>query len=206
MTLEGTLTNNFAGQTTEFDVKLIQQLPDIYRLGVRARPANDWELRLFGDFQNWKVFKNQCVLQAEFSDCPMNDDGSFAGDSAKAPLLNIVRNWGAAFGVRGGASYWVLPELETYLGAGFDSNAVPDSTLEPALTDFAKISASGGARYALDETLAVALTYSHIFYLGRDTTGKSELPTLEAPSKTPDSGGEYTQTIGVVNVNAQVSF
>jgi long-chain fatty acid transport protein len=206
MTLEGTLTNNFAGQETEFDVKLIQQLPDIYRLGIRARPTDDWELRLFGDFQNWKVFKNQCVLQSEFSDCPMNDDGSFAGDSAKAPLLNIVRNWGAAFGVRGGASYWVLPELETYLGAGFDSNAVPDSTLEPALTDFAKISAAAGARYSLDETLAIALTYAHIFYLDRDTTGKSELPTLEAPSKTPDSGGEYTQTIGVVNVNAQVSF
>lgn len=203
--LEGTLTNDLVQTKTVDEVKLLQELPDIYRVGMRARPIKTVEIRLFGDFTNWSVFKNQCLIPATSESCEVNEDGS-AADPEDAPTLHLARNWGSAFGFRAGGSFWVIPEVELFLGAGYDSNAVPDSTLEPALTDFHKGSMSFGSRFAAGEIFAAAISYTHIFYAPRDTTGKSVLPVLEAPSKSPDSGGVYTQTIGVINANVQLSF
>ncbi len=204
--LEGTLKNKYgqAPATTD-EVTLLQSLPDIYRIGVRARPVKDVEVRFFGDLTNWSSFDRQCIIPLDAEDCPINEDGSTSA-TENVPYLNLVRDWGPAFGLRGGGSYWVLPALELYVGAGYDSNAVPDSTLEPALTDFHKASLAGGLRFNVGETFAMAFSYTHLFYVPRETDGKSVLPELEAPSKSPDSGGRYTQTIGVINTNAQLSF
>jgi len=212
MELSGTLNNNFpdpavADTKTVQNVKLIQELPDVFRMGVRARPVEKVELRVFGDVTTWGVFDSQCVIPESAEECLVDDNYAALPDAgANAPLLNIVRNWGTAFGVRAGGSYWVIPEVELFLGAGYDSNAIPDETLEVALTDFHDVSVAGGLRLAFGEIFAAALSYTHLFYVPRDTTGQSELPTYEPPSRTPDSGGEYTQTIGVINANVQVSF
>lgn len=206
MALEGTLSNNYGGSVTVDDVKLLQELPDIYRMGVRARPIPVVELRLFGDVTNWSSFKSQCVIPAAVDTCDVDDAGVGLPDSENPPYLNLVRNWGPAFGVRAGGSYWVVPQLEMYLGAGYDSNAVPETTLEPALTDFQKASLALGGRFNIGQTFAADLSYTHIFYVPRETDGKSVLATLAAPSTSPDSGGRYTQTIGVFNANVQFSF
>lgn len=211
MTLEGTLTNNFAGNvSTPEDIKLIQALPDIFRIGVRARPIKTVEIRVFGDYTNWSTFKNQCVTNIDADSCETNPDGS-AVEGKDPPLINIVRNWGPSFGARMGGSYWVVPEVELFLGAGYDSNAIPDNTLEPALTDFQKASLAGGLRFQIGDTFAAALNYTHLFYIERNTqnddgTSLSILPTLQSPSRTPDSGGQYNQTIGVINTNIQLAF
>lgn len=206
MALAGTLSNNYGGSVTVDDVKLLQELPDIYRIGIRARPQPNVEMRFFGDLTNWSTFKSQCVIPAATETCDVNADGSADPDSENPPYLNLVRNWGPAFGLRAGGSYWVIPMLELYLGAGYDSNAIPDSTLEPALTDFQKASVAAGLRIEPSELFGVALSYTHLFYVPRDTTGKSVLANLESPSKSPDAGGNYTQTIGVLNANVQLSF
>ena len=206
MALEGTLVNNYGGSVTTDQVKLLQELPDIYRIGIRARPEKNVEMRFFGDLTNWSTFKAQCVIPAAAETCDVNPDGSADPDSATPPYLHLVRNWGPAFGIRGGGSYWVIPSLELYLGAGYDSNAIPDSTLEPALTDFQKASVAGGLRFEVSELFGAALSYTHIFYVPRDTSGKSVLAELEFPSRSPDAGGNYTQTIGVINANVQLSF
>jgi len=207
MTLEGTLTNNFSGSVDKQDITFIQSLPDIYRLGVRARPIKTVEIRVFGDVTNWSTMKSMCVVPGiEDKDkvCNINDDGSPI-EGEKAPLLNLQRDWGPAFGLRGGGSYWVVPAAELYLGVGYDSNAVPDSTLEPALTDFHKASLGAGVRLTAGP-FAGDISYTHIFYVPRDTTGKSVLATNPEPSRSPDSGGRYTQTIGVINANVQLTF
>ncbi len=208
MELTGTLNNNYSGSKSTQDVKLLQELPDVFRAGVRARPIETVEVRVFGDVTTWGTFDTQCIIPAAADECRLEDDGSADPNvpGEQAPLLNIVRNWGTAFGIRAGGSYWVIPEIELFLGAGYDSNAIPDDTLEVALTDFHKASVSGGLRFSTGELFAAALSYTHLFYVPRDTSGESVFPTLEAPSKTPDSGGEYTQTIGVINVNGQFSF
>jgi long-chain fatty acid transport protein len=105
----GTLTNNFGGQISEDDVELHQDLPDVYRLGIRGRPAKDIELRLFGDFTRWSQMERQCAV-----------------------LQNQPRNWNDTFGVRAGASLWTNKATELLAGAGYSSNAVPDETLERA--------------------------------------------------------------------------
>lgn len=204
MQLSGTLNTNLSGSVSTQDVKLIQELPDVIRMGVRARPVDKVEIRVFGDVTTWGTFDNQCVITADKEECPVEADGS--ADPASGILINIARNWGTAFGVRAGGSYWVVPEVELYLGAGYDSNAIPDETLEIALTDFHKANVAGGVRFSTGELFAAALTYTHFFYAPRDTSGESIHPDFEPPTRSPDSGGEYTQTIGVVNVNAQFSF
>ena len=68
--LKGTLTNNLSGSLEPAaDVKLLQSLPDVYRLGVRARPVKEVELRLFGDVTNWSVFDRQCIIPSTQDDC-----------------------------------------------------------------------------------------------------------------------------------------
>lgn len=207
MALEGTLKNKY-GQSpaTTDDVKLLQELPDIYRIGVRARPIKDVEIRFFGDLTNWSVFDRQCIIPAAGEECPIDEETGSSPATENVPYLNLRRDWGPAFGLRAGGSYWVIPALELFLGAGYDSNAVPDHTLEPALTDFQKASLAGGLRFSVAKTFGMAFSYTHIFYVPRDTTGLSKLPAYDAPSKSPDSGGNYTQTIGVINTNAEVSF
>lgn len=76
-------------------------------------------------------------------DCKVNADGSRV--SGNDPIQNIPRNWKDAYGVRVGASYWVIPELEVLVGAGYDSNAIASMNMDPALMDFDKFTfALGG--------------------------------------------------------------
>ncbi len=122
-------------------------------------------------------------------------------------IINIPRSWTVGVGVRLGASYWVNEAVELYLGAGYDSNAIPDETLEPALIDVDDISVGGGGRFSITDWWALSLGYTKIFYLPRDTAGLSKTADPPDPkSLGPDSGGEYRQAIGVVNLNMQWSF
>lgn len=204
MKLDGTLSTNFRGTVTTQDVSLYQELPDIFRLGIRARPIKNVEMRFFGDVTNWSSFERQCIM-AKDEECSVEADGSTT-PGFEAPIVNLARDWGPAFGIRGGGSYWVVPEVEVFAGAGYDSNAVPDHTLEPALTDFHKASLAAGFRATFGEYFAGSLSYTHIFYVPRDTEGQSVLTDLVGASRSPDSGGRYTQTIGVINANVQTSF
>jgi len=170
---------------------LEQDLPDVYRLGFRYRPAEDLEMRLFGDYTRWSAMKKHIVKNS--------DTGEF--------LLDQPRDWNDTFGVRAGASKWLSKPVEVYGGAGFSSNAVPDSTLEPALPDWNGISLSAGGRFEIIEKLFADLSYTQIIYLPRDNTGKSELTTATGTAPpSPDAGGKYKQAVGVVNVNIDFAF
>ncbi|EYF06475.1 OmpP1/FadL family transporter [Chondromyces apiculatus] len=201
--LTGTLTNNFAGTVGESPISFYQGMPDVIRLGGRFKPAKDLELRLFGDFTRWSAMKNQCVAD-EGTPCEVNEDGSAAEGSS--PIVNLPRDWNDAFGIRAGLSYWPTEAAELFAGLGYDSNAVPDETLEPTLSDAHDVSVALGGRFAIGKHVNLAASYTHFFYVQRDTTGLSTLAGLEAPSKSPDAGGIYKQTLGVINVNVDVAF
>lgn len=208
MVLEGTLRNNFSGSISEDEVKLFQELPPIYRLGVRGRPSDKVELRLFGDVTDWSVLEQQCLIAASESSCSVNETGGgvAAEGSDITPLVNLKRDWNTAFGIRGGGSYYASKEHEIFGGVGYDSNAVPDETLEPALTDFHDISLAAGWKFRPADVFALAISYTHFIYFSRDTTGKNTLSTQDLPTKVPDAGGEYSQAIGVINTNVELSF
>ncbi len=72
--------------------------------------------------------------------------------------------------------------------------------------DFHDVSFSLGGRFHVAKQLHLAASYTQLFYVDRDTTGDSITAGLHPNSRAPDSGGHYTQKIGVLNLNVDVAF
>lgn len=201
MVLKGDLHNNFSGSVDTTQVDFHQDLPDVIRLGARYRPEPELELRLFGDVTRWSAFERQCISRRD-EPCTLSPDGSTATGSGA--IQNVPRAWQDAFGVRAGFSAWLEPELEVFTGAGYDSNAVPDATLEPSLLDFHDVSMAAGVRYEIASDLFLAGSYTQFLNFPRDNRGESEHPRQAAPSNGPDAGGRYTEWVGLVNLNLEL--
>lgn len=183
------------------DAKLDTDLPDVYRLGTRYRPAEDLELRLFGDYTRWSVLKRQCVYKPDQQCDPNTPPGG-------STFFDQPRDWNDTFGVRAGVSKWLSEPVEVFAGLGYASNAVPDDRLEPALPDWHSVSASVGGRFEVLKKIFVASSYTQIYYIPRDTSGKFDLdePPNSGVTVSPDAGGNYKQMIGVLNVNIDAQF
>jgi long-chain fatty acid transport protein len=189
--------------STDYKVSFSEALPDIVRAGARWRPIEDVELRVFGDFTRWSVLRTQCVgLQDR--PCAVLPDGS-APDGA-GTLTNFRRYWNDTYGVRAGASYWLRPEVEFFAGAGFETAATPDGTLEPGLMDADNIDGALGGRFLIANWFYLAVSYTHLQFLNRDNTGSSNLANAQFPTRQQDGGGRYTQWVGLVDLNAEKSF
>lgn len=204
VTMQGTLSiqDGTPGGVTEEQVDLHHVWPDVFRAGVAYKPTSDLELRLFGDVTRWNLFEDQCITTSGAEAC-RDADGALAPEV----IINIPRSWDVGAGVRLGGSYWVDDAVELYFGLGYDSNAIPDETLEPALVDFDDVSVAVGARFRATDWWALSLAYTQIFYVPRDTVGKSTTANPPDPkSLGPDSGGNYAQAIGFANLNMQFSF
>ena len=111
-----------------------------------------------------------------------------ANDDNPAPIQNLPRDWQDAFGIRGGGSYFINPMIEVFGGLGYDSNAIPDESLDPALTDFHDISVAVGGRLTFGKHVAVAASWTQLFYISRDTTGLKKNAEYQQPSRGPDAG------------------
>ena len=105
-------------------------------------------------------------------------------------------------------------DVELYAGVGYDGNAVPDKTIDPSLYDTEKVTASLGGRFELlEDSLALAATYTQVFYFERtvaareDGASESVLPSGVDPElRSPDAAGTYNQAVGVFNLNVQYTF
>lgn len=220
---EGELTNIFPPNDGEpEDIVLTSQLPDIIRLGIRYRmnhetstegvPDPKMELRFFGDLTRWSRMQEQCVIDPEFLGnedpyefCAVNNDGSLVTPD-NAVVQNLRRQWTDAAGFRLGFSYWLNNKIELYVDAGYDGNAVPDGTLEPALQDYRKATAGFGGRFQLAPSVALGLLATNVFYFERDTTDVGTLEEAPAPSRQPSSEGVYNQNVFVLNTNFDFTF
>jgi len=200
----GNLSGNEPGTD---DVEVDFNWPDIIRLGVGWRATKNFEARLFGDFTRWSLFNDNCVVVAGI-DCEINDDGSVADTVADSNdvVVNTPRRWNDAFGIRAGASYWIIPAVELQLGLGYDSNAIPDRTLGPDLLDFHDVSVALGGKFQIIDELFLSAAYTQFFYIPRNTTDTNASNTFAAPSAQPYAGGNYSQSIGVLNVYVQAQF
>jgi len=206
--------------TASYQADFHESLPDIIRAGVRFRASDDVELRLFGDITRWSVMKSQCVNLANTkagTSCQVYPDGSSAASSADV-LANIPRNWHDTYGIRLGGSYWVKPEVEVFAGVGFETEAVPDATLEPGAMDADNVGVALGARFKVTQMLYLAASYTHLQYLYRDNVGKSTLAAsavpeppsnstvVQVPTFNQDGGGKYTQWVGIFDANIEAKF
>ncbi len=211
MEAEGTLRNYLgAAPATEADVILTTSLPDVIRLGARFQPMPEQlEIRLFGDMTRWSAFKQQCLIDATATDidaaCEANEDGSQANPDSTVPIQNLQRKWNDAFGVRLGVSYWIQ-QLEIIAGGGWDGNAVPDQTLDPALMDMNKFTATLGLSYEFADMMVLGVSGTNIFYAERNTEGVAGNESFAPPSRQPGNQGTYNQNIFLINTNLQFRF
>ena len=213
MEMDGTLTSLLGtAKKQESDVIFTQALPDVLRFGLRVRPKAAYEIRVFGDWTRWSKFENQCLANSTVEDiytaCEVNEDGGFANPDADTGNVVQVfdRSYTDAWGVRLGGSYWLNKALELQVGAGYDSNAVPDKTIDAALLDMNKVTASLGGVYQFTDWMAFGMSGTNVFYFERDLTDATGNDSLELPSKQPGNQGIYTQNIFLINTNMQFTF
>lgn len=216
MTLTGDLNNTLAlGEPSTSQVELTQTMPDILRLGLRYKPNDKYELRLFADYTRWSVFDRQCVLDTSVDDrnCDfdnidnaLDEPEEFGGNANPAVAQHLPRFWKDGGGVRFGASYWFMPQLEGFLGLGYDSTAVPLETMDPALFDMHKMSFSAGARWQIVRNFALALTSTQLFFFTADTEGDNALNKFQSPTRQPSAEGTYRQFFQLFNIYMDISF
>ncbi|MDP9003099.1 MAG: outer membrane protein transport protein, partial [Myxococcota bacterium] len=185
------------------NVAFVQSLPDIARAGMRWRPRPDIEFRLAVDFTRWSVLRTQCLSDEKFT-CAVLPDGSAV--PGKLVLLNLRRYWNDTIHGHVGASYWPTSEMELFGGAGFETAATPDATLEPTFMDADTIEAAMGGRLFVANFVHVAVSYTHLQSVNRDNSGRSQLANAQQPTHQQDGGGQYTQWVGVIDVNVEKTF
>ncbi len=198
--LHGSLDNDIGGPSGA-NVDVLYDLPDIIRWGARYRPRPNLELRAFGDYTRFSAFKNQCAVVSGTA-CELTTNG--AQSTGAQVLQNVPRDFRDSAGVRFGLSVWTSANFEFFSGLGFDSSAVPDSTMEPGLPDWAGASFALGGRIALGGRVHAALSYTHFVFVPRDVQGR--LAEYSPPSRSPDASGHYSQQVGVGNANLDVAF
>ncbi len=198
-TLTGTLDNSFSQSTK--DVDFHQSLPDVIRGGLRYVPDPAIEVRLSGDYSRWSAFEEQCVSEAG-KPCGLDPDGK----ALNGTIRHFNRSFKNAWGGRLGFSYFPTDKLEVLGGIGFDSNAIPAKTLEPALMDAGDISATIGGSVAVNDGLSLGAQYTHIQFFDRDTRGLSQLATAASGGTNPDGAGQYSQWMGMLNLSLQARF
>lgn len=202
MQLEGTLTVTYDGmRAPPFPVTFDQALPDVVRAGARYRPRPTLELRLFGDYTRWSVMNTQCVA-VQGSRCLVDSTGADASED-NGVLLNLRRKWQDTVAIRAGASHWLSKKLELFVGAGYETAAVPDATLDPELFDAPTVSGALGARIELPSRWFVGASFTQLQYLNRDNTGKSQLTNAVLPTRRADGGGRYRGFISILNLNIE---
>ncbi len=215
MELEGELTQILvtAKEPKVDNVKVSQDLPDIYRFGARMRPSEKYELRMFADYTRWSALEVQCVLlDGEGQECAYSGtedaitNPGGVENAGTPPTQALGRFWKDAFGVRLGGSYWFLPELETLVGVGYDSSSVPVEVMDPALFDMEKMTASLGARWKALDSLALGLTFTQVIYFEVDTEGKGINSQLGAGLAQPGNDGVYNQSVSLINFSTDISF
>jgi long-chain fatty acid transport protein len=211
--LTGTLLyTNPGSMPSTFNVDFHENLPDIHRAGVRWRANDAWEFRLFGDLTRWSVMTSQCVNLNQYGDDCKIKASPFGADATamNSVQANLLRDWKDTYGVRLGGSHWFNPNIEVFLGLGYETGASPDATIEPATMDGDNLLGAIGARVKLTEYLYLSASYTQLYFLDRTVTD-SQLYAVNGtevryPTQTEDGNGTYTQWIGIFDGNLEAKF
>lgn len=226
--LTGTLTNQFGpGAPASGNVSVRQVMPHTFRLGLAYRfvdpntsegeePRVRGELRLGGEVTTWNKFQSQCIVNDDaIGDrhirdiCRLDENGLSEPD--EAIVQNLVRNWNVGYGVKLSGSYYLNDRIELGAGVGFDSNAIPDNTLDPALMDMNKIAFDLGGNFQVAKFLSIMVQFTEVLYLTRDTsdvTNSFDTFVVDGSRQNvqPSSAGRYSQNIFITNLGLNFKF
>jgi long-chain fatty acid transport protein len=181
-----------------------QELPDVIRFGASYQLNPKVELRAELDYQRWSAFDKQCVLDrsVENRNCTVDATGKGTADAAGI-VANLDRQWSDSMTVHVGGTYWLMPAVQLMGGIGYDTNAVPDSTLDAAFVDSNKVLVTAQGRFELGGGFALSARWMQVICASR------EAPAIEpavAPTRVPSSFGKYTQSVGIFSLAAEYEF
>src|SRR5690606_21003775 len=149
----------------------------------------------------WSVFKNQCLMDANDpgANCSLDENGG-AVAATQGVIVNIPRNWNDTYGGRAGATYWLNPTTELTGSLAYDSNAVPDETMDPSLLDMNKGIVTLGGRFQLMDDMKLNVSYSQVVYFEREVDVRERDAMgneigFSPPSVVPDHAGTYNQMV-----------
>lgn len=205
-TMTGTVTTKLGRGTTSapLPAEFLQTLPDVWRLGGSFRMNEKVELRAEVDFQRWSVFDRQCVLDATNPDRNCDVDSTGAATAGSAGIVaNLDRGWKNSYTFHVGGTYFLTPAVQLMLGLGYDTNAVPDTTLDAAFVDSNKVLTTLQGRFELGGGFALSGRWMQVFFATRETASVAPAPT---PTRVPSSFGKYTQSVGVFSLAAEYEF
>lgn len=216
-TLKGTLLYQngpapYYSQTgvNPYKVDFHESLPDIIRGAIRLKITDSVELRAFGDYTRWSKLQSQCINNALAGpSCQVYPDGSDATPKGSV-LANIPRNWKDTYSVHFGGSYFVNPDIEIFAGVAYETGAAPDATLEPGAMDGNNYTGALGGRFFVAHYVYLGLSYTQIMFANRDVT-TSQLATkngaiVQVPTQQQDGNGQYSQWIGIFDLNLEKEF
>jgi long-chain fatty acid transport protein len=195
------------------DIHFHQSLPDVWRAGIRVRPVDAVELRLYGDWTRWSKMQAQCIDLINNTNpgdlCQIFPDGRDATPKFSV-VTNIPRNWKDTYGGHLGGSYFLNPTVELFAGAGYETAASPDSTMEPGAMDADNIQIALGGRFFVANYFYLGLGYTQLQFLNRTVTDSTLAVNNGKPVQQPtlqqDGNGSYTQWVGVFDINVEKQF
>jgi long-chain fatty acid transport protein len=210
MKLKGVLTTKLAtSPATESNVEMRQSLPDIWRAGAEFAVSKKLNIKANLAFARWSVFEKQCILDRNLPErkCALAPDGSADTAAGAAGIVaNLPRDWENTWTASRGMSNDISDSVHIMAGASYDTSAVPDRTLDPALMDMNKFSASLGARIPITRLINVSLQLAHVLYLDRDIAPRDSAMAPAGPSRAPDAAGKYGQSVSLMSLGVETRF
>jgi long-chain fatty acid transport protein len=197
MSLKGVLTTKLAtSAASESNVEMQQSLPDVYRLGAQFQATPKLSLSTQVAFVRWSVFDRQCVLDRNMPErnCALTADGGVDMEAGAAGVVaNFPRDWKNTWTIGAGGNYQATPRVLIMAGGSYDTSAVPDETLDPALMDMNKFTGTAGIQFPLGDTVRMSAQLSRVVYLQRSIAPRHPESAPVGPSRSPDAAGNYSQ-------------
>jgi long-chain fatty acid transport protein len=196
-------------------IDFIQTYPDVFRFGFSWQALPKLEVHSDIEYVRWSWFKRQCIVN-HGAKCTIDEAGRdrSSDDKTLRPpnaagqnvILNVPANWRDTVAVRGGVKINLTDTISGFGSMSFSTSAVPKETISATSLDSFQVFATLGLKMKLGKHMAIAGSYTQIFYLDVDTGGRSIYASLPEPSRSPSADGVYKSTIGLFNANLAYTF
>ena len=179
---------NFAG--IEEKIKLHSSLPSITRLGAA-----------------YKTQKYTAALDFVLEDWGKHDsvtldilDGQLLGDERSS--ISLDRSYKPGYSLRLGGSREISKNISLLAGSFYETNSIPDETLDVGSIDSEKIGASLGGAYSFSR-YRLSLALSHVALMEREVTNSQSVQTVGFDTTEPTvlGNGTYNGTYNVVSMS-----
>ena len=160
------------------DVSVDITLPSILALGLAVTPFEKWTFEFDFYWVDWSVYKE---LSADF-------------ENPNTPDETVPRDWHDTYSFAIGAKYQLSKSIVLRGGYMFDTEAVPEKTLDPVLPDSNSHLVSFGVGYQ-HEGFSFDVGYRAIFFEDRSTHNNIQ-----------GFNGEYESFYHIIAINLQYVF